>query len=313
MLPCGHLERHAVAPPAPARSPCVSSSTSSTPCSPRPPPRSRGRPRARAGPPGPRPGVAGGDHAAEVEHDHVVAHRHHEVHAVLDQHHRHRLAERRGSARPARTPRRAPSPPAGSSSSSSSGSRGERAGERHALLHRVGQLPGEPVGQRPRSPPLERLHGARRSARARRGPSAAAPSSAAADARRGGSGRRPPSRSRARSGRGNSPTPCSVRAIPSAASWWAARGAATRRASEIVPALGATKPQMTLKSVVLPAPLGPITPSTSTGGDRERDAVERGEARKPHGHVLNLQSGRGRGHWPALPGAHSSLGSMRPP
>ncbi len=61
----------------------------------------------------------------------------------------------------------------------------------------------------------------------------------------------------------NSPTPWSVRAIPRR----------VRRCGRIrvidsplqlsEPASGATKPQITLNSVVLPAPFGPITPSTS--------------------------------------------------
>ena len=42
------------------------------------------------------------------------------------------------------------------------------------------------------------------------------------------------------------------------------------------PAWGSTKPHITLKSVVLPAPLGPITPRTSPGAtltDTESSAV----------------------------------------
>ena len=44
----------------------------------------------------------------------------------------------------------------------------------------------------------------------------------------------------------------------------------------IVPRSGLTKPQMALNSVVLPAPFGPITPSTSpreTWSDTSRSAV----------------------------------------
>ena len=64
---------------------------------------------------------------------------------------------------------------------------------------------------------------------------------------------------------GNSPTPWSVRAIPSEAR----RSGATRvigwPRQLSVPEFGRTNPQMTLNSVVLPAPFGPITPSTSPG------------------------------------------------
>ena len=44
------------------------------------------------------------------------------------------------------------------------------------------------------------------------------------------------------------------------------------------PAIGASRPETTLRSVVLPEPLGPIRPTTSPSADREGDAVERGEA-----------------------------------
>ena len=53
--------------------------------------------------------------------------------------------------------------------------------------------------------------------------------------------------------------------MPSPASWCgrSRRSSAPRQAS--VPVSGRTKPQATLNSVVLPAPFGPITPSTRRG------------------------------------------------
>ena len=62
--------------------------------------------------------------------------------------------------------------------------------------------------------------------------------------------------------RGNSPTPCNVREIPSPASPCGRTRSSGLPFHSIVPAAGATNPQIALNSVVLPAPFGPITPST---------------------------------------------------
>ena len=45
--------------------------------------------------------------------------------------------------------------------------------------------------------------------------------------------------------------------------------------SSTEPELGRSKPVMTFTSVVLPAPFGPMSPTTSPGGEVERDALER--------------------------------------
>jgi hypothetical protein len=46
----------------------------------------------------------------------------------------------------------------------------------------------------------------------------------------------------------------------------------------IVPRVGRISPEITRISVVLPAPLGPITPTASPGLDVEADAEQRLEA-----------------------------------
>ncbi len=63
--------------------------------------------------------------------------------------------------------------------------------------------------------------------------------------------------------RGNSPTPWSVRAISSDTSRSGRRPVTSCPRQINEPESGVTNPQMTLNRVVLPAPLGPITPSTS--------------------------------------------------
>src|SRR5258705_8602735 len=64
---------------------------------------------------------------------------------------------------------------------------------------------------------------------------------------------------------GNSPTPCRVRAMPSEVSR-SGRGRSSRPFSVNEPAVGRTNPQITLNSVVLPAPFGPMTLTTRPGG-----------------------------------------------
>ncbi len=75
-----------------------------------------------------------------------------------------------------------------------------------------------------------------------------------------------------------------------------------RRALQvIVPRSGRTKPQTTLNSVVLPAPLGPITPTTPPGRHLQRDVVEGDETAESHadgvqgkiGHAFLGFTGRG--------------------
>ena len=63
----------------------------------------------------------------------------------------------------------------------------------------------------------------------------------------------------------NSPTPCRVREMPMPDSWCGRSPWTTSPRQLRVPSSGFWKPQTTLKSVVFPAPFGPITPRTSPG------------------------------------------------
>ena len=58
------------------------------------------------------------------------------------------------------------------------------------------------------------------------------------------------------------------------------------------PTSGRTKPEMTLNSVVLPAPLGPITPTTDPRRHVEGDVVERHEAAEADADPAYGQSGQ---------------------
>ena len=103
---------------------------------------------------------------------------------------------------------------------------------------------------------------------ARRSPRSARARAAARDSR--------PSRgSRARSGWGRRCAPAGTKATPSALISRGApalnRGVSFRRTR---PRLGASTPAMTLSSVDLPAPLGPITLTISPGGELEVHALE---------------------------------------
>ncbi len=58
---------------------------------------------------------------------------------------------------------------------------------------------------------------------------------------------------------------------------------------------------ITLKSVVLPAPFGPIRPTISPGCGLDRDVVERDDPAEPPGDVLDREQGRHRANPKALP------------
>ena len=112
---------------------------------------------------------------------------------------------------------------------------------------------------------VERRRARPRAARARRGRSAAgraAPTPRPARRRRSA----PAMTFSSAVSPANRPTPCSVRAMPEAGELVRAdAAAAARRATRRRRRPARTKPQMTLNSVVLPAPLGPMTPTTSPG------------------------------------------------
>ena len=67
-----------------------------------------------------------------------------------------------------------------------------------------------------------------------------------------------------------------------------------RRASDDVAGVGRTKPQATLNRVVLPAPLGPMTPVHLAGLDREGDVAEGGEPAEGDGDAAELEFGHER-------------------
>ncbi len=60
----------------------------------------------------------------------------------------------------------------------------------------------------------------------------------------------------------NSPTPCSVRAMPRPASRCGRTPVSSREPNVIVPESGVTKPHTAFSSVVFPAPFGPMIPVT---------------------------------------------------
>ena len=100
-----------------------------------------------------------------------------------------------------------------------------------------------------------------------------------------------------------------VRAIPSRARWCGETRVMSAPPSRTRPWVGGCSPVMTLNSVVLPAPLGPMSPFTAPGVDLEVDVLERlepaeadrdlldGELRQPNAPPLRsaLQDG-GPGH-----------------
>ena len=63
----------------------------------------------------------------------------------------------------------------------------------------------------------------------------------------------------------NKPTPCKVREIPNFANSCGFGQSNFLPSNEIEPLSGSTNPEITLKIVVLPAPFGPIKPTTELG------------------------------------------------
>ena len=63
----------------------------------------------------------------------------------------------------------------------------------------------------------------------------------------------------------NKPTPCKVRAIPNFASSSGFGQSIFLPSNETEPFSGSTSPEIALKIVVLPAPFGPIKPTTELG------------------------------------------------
>ena len=151
---------------------------------------------------------------AEVEHDDAVAHRDHEVHVVVDEHHgdRARRSDAISSPRSDSSPRVESA--GGLVEQQQLGLADQCARERDPLLDRVGQRAGQPIGDLATAEPVQR--GQR--ALAQPALVAVGPRQAehrAAKPARGGTAARPAITFSSTVRPGNSPTPCSVRAIPS--------------------------------------------------------------------------------------------------
>ena len=79
----------------------------------------------------------------------------------------------------------------------------------------------------------------------------------------------------------------------------AVRGVAVRAAAgevvaaghEQLPEVGAITPEMALKKVVLPAPLGPMMPTSSPASQRGADRVDRDQAAEAHGELAGFEQG----------------------
>ena len=83
------------------------------------------------------------------------------------------------------------------------------------------------------------------------------------------------------------PTPCRVLATPRPASRCGLISG-RRPPNSTSPASGRMKPHRTFSSVVLPAPFGPMTPSTCRGGTAS-NGVERGQPAETDRHALHLK------------------------
>ena len=83
-----------------------------------------------------------------------------------------------------------------------------------------------------------------------------------------------------------------------------------------MPASSATSPVTTLNSVVLPAPLGPISPTTSPGRDADPGAVEGDEPAEAHddpgGHQVARRARPGRASGATLGAGRSAPAAAQP-
>jgi hypothetical protein len=83
------------------------------------------------------------------------------------------------------------------------------------------------------------------------------------------------------------PTPCNVREIPSAGSSYGAGHEILLPLIESEPEVGCTKPEIALKSVVLPAPFGSDKADSAIGSYIEIHIVEGNEATKLNPQLRN--------------------------
>ena len=218
------------------------------------------------------------DHATEVDDDDAVTRRHHEVHVVLDEQHAHVafVGQPADEAAPARRSR----------------SRRGRRPVRRASRSMVRMRPCARC-----RPAVAGRRGARRGSR--RGRSRGRTRRTAATAAGGSSWRPGQNRSvthdmvDARTSlparmfsstltSSNSSSDWNDRRRPSRARFVAFSPSIDRPSSEIEPPLTGTKPVTASMSVVLPAPFGPIRPTTSPGLHLQRHVVDGDHGAEPH-------------------------------
>ena len=233
---------------------------------------------------------AGGDHLPEVEHDHAVANRSDQIHVVVDQHHARSRWPSESISAASSDSSSTESPPAGSSSSSSSGSPTSARASATRFWTAYGRVPGRrslsvraadsvqsgdcPVAQRA----------------ARRGPTREAPAARSRTVLAGNAGLRP-SRSRAPSVGGTSRRPggswrCPTLARRSGRTWSSASTSPVERAR-----IRLDEAADDVEQSGLPAPLGPMIPSTSRSATLDRNRIERRDPAERDGHIANRQAG----------------------
>ena len=105
-------------------------------------------------------------------------------------------------------------------------------------------------------------------------------------------------------------TTCQVRAMPRRQTCSGRAREMSVPSSTIRPSSGWSEPLMQLKSVVLPAPLGPIRPTISRGSIVERDVAVGDQPAEALGAPLDLQQGGHRGQ--PFTDAGARPGSGRP-
>ncbi len=224
-------------------------------------------------------GAAFGDHPSAVQHDDAVAEPHDQRHVVVD----HQQADSGLVAKPREIAQELVG-----------------FGRVHSGRRLVEQQVARPERQRPRDlePALGAVVERRRGPVGEIGEAEIAPAIAAR--RRAGRSRRQDARA-ARALISTFSSTLSwpkrrmfwkVRPIPARATSWAGHRVASLPSIRMRPALGPKRPEMMLRSVVLPEPFGPISPTISPGRRLEIDAVEGAEAGEILDHAFGAELAR---------------------
>ena len=171
---------------------------------------------------------------------------------------------------------------------------GERAGELDALLRAERQ-----AGDRPARPPLEIEIGDELACAGARAPSSprrtqGKPQRVADDSRCGSANGRRSSRSRARSGAGNSARFWKVRPMPSSAMRWAGRSRIERPSNRMSPAARRVEARQAIEQRGLAGAVRADEAEDLPRLEIEGHAVERHDAAEAHGDVANRQKRRSR-------------------